>query len=257
MTKEQIAEQLRNATLNKETIDPISNHIGNTDLDAAYEIQRINTIARLNNGNRIIGKKIGLTSISVQQQLGVDQPDYGILFSDMEVLNGLTVPYNDLMQPKAEAEIAFVLAEDLDYDNLTIIDLISCIDYALPAIEIVDSRIRNWEIKLTDTIADNASASRFVLGHSPKTLDEIDVVNCTMQLSKNGSVVSEGTGADCMGSPLNAMLWLSKKMIEIGDPLKAGELIFSGALGSMVDLTQGDRIEAEINGLGKVSVSFS
>jgi 2-keto-4-pentenoate hydratase len=257
MTKEQIAEQLRNATLSKETIAPISEYIGHTDLEAAYEIQRINTMARLSNGNRIIGKKIGLTSISVQQQLGVDQPDYGILFSDMELLNGLSVPHTDLMQPKAEAEIAFVLAEDLDYDNLTIIDLISCIDYALPAIEIVGSRIRNWEIKLTDTIADNASASRFVLGHTPKTLDEIDVVNCTMQLSKNGTVVSEGTGADCMGSPLNAMLWLSKKMIELGEPLRAGELILSGALGAMVDVVQGDNINAEIKGLGQVSVSFS
>ena len=256
MNKDQIAELLRNSYHNKETVPPISQYIGDTDIATAYAIQDINTKHRVSDGARIIGKKIGLTSIAIQKQLGVDSPDYGVLFDDMEVLNGLSVSASDLMQPKAEAEIAFVLSEDLDHESITIIDLISCIDYALPAIEIVGSRIADWKIKLTDTIADNASASRIILGHTPKTLDEFDVVYCKMQLSKNGTIVSEGTGADCMGSPLNATLWLAKKMLELGQPLQAGELIFSGALGPMTVVASGDHLNATFEGLGSVSVSF-
>ena len=256
MNTEQIAELLRKSYSDKKTIAPISQYIGDSDIATAYAIQNINTKHRVDQGARIIGKKIGLTSIAIQKQLGVDQPDYGMLFDDMEVLNGLSVSASSLMQPKAETEIAFILSEDLDHDSLTIIDLISCIDYALPAIEIVGSRIADWKIKLTDTIADNASASKIVLGHTPKTLDEFDVVNCKMEMSKNGEVVSEGIGANCMGSPLNATLWLAKKMIELGQPLQAGELVFSGALGPMASVESGDRLEAQIDGLGSVSVSF-
>ena len=256
MNVEEIAKQLRTAYDNKDTIAPISKHIGTTDIETAYKIQNINAEHRANNGGRIVGKKIGLTSVAIQKQLGVDQPDYGVLFHDMELLNGTTVKAASMIQPKAESEIAFVLSEDLDYDRMTIIDLISCIDYALPAIEIVGSRIANWEIKLTDTIADNASASRYVLGHTPKTLDEFDVVNCKMQLSKNGETVSEGYGYNCMGSPLNATLWLAKKMLTLGQPLQAGELIFSGALGPMTNFVEGDKLDTIIEGLGSVSIAF-
>jgi len=160
------------------------------------------------------------------------------------------------MQPKVEAEIAFVLAEDLDMDNMTIIDLIASIDYALPAIEIVGSRIENWNIKICDTIADNASASHYVLGHRPRTLDEFDMVGCKMKMTKNGTIVSEGHGGACLGSPLNATLWLANKMVELGQPLQAGELILSGAVGPMTAVAAGDKIHAEIEGLGGVSVSF-
>ena len=256
MNIEEIALQLRSAYDDKETIAPISEHIGTTDLDTAYKIQNINTEYRARKGARIIGKKIGLTSVAIQTQLGVDQPDYGVLFDDMELLIGTTVRVDSMIQPKAEAEIAFVLSEDLDYENMTIIDLISCIDYALPSIEIVGSRIANWNIKLTDTIADNASASRFVLGHRPRTLDEFDVVNCKMQLSKNDEIVSEGFGYNCMGSPLNATLWLAKKMLQLGQPLQAGELILSGALGPMINFGAGDQLKATIDGLGSVSIFF-
>jgi 2-keto-4-pentenoate hydratase len=256
MNVEEIAQALRTADDNKQPIAPISLQIGNTDLDTAYKIQNINTDYKASNGARIVGKKIGLTSVAIQKQLGVDQPDYGVLFSDMELLNGTTINANTLLQPKAEAEVAFVLSEDLDYEHMTIIDLIACIDYVLPAIEIVGSRIANWEIKLTDTIADNASASRYVLGHTPKTLDEIDVVNCKMQLSKNGDIVSEGFGYNCMGSPLNATLWLAKKMLELGQSLQAGDLILSGALGPMTNIIAGDRLDAVIDGLGTVSIAF-
>ncbi len=256
MTAADYAKLLRTAELQKLTIKPLREQ-GVTDLDLAYEIQNINTQHRVNAGARIVGKKIGLTSLAVQQQLGIDQPDYGVLFHDMEILNGLSVSMSELMQPKAEAEIAFILGDDLDTDQLTIMDLIHAIDFALPAIEIVGSRIENWNIKLCDTVADNASASHYVLGHRPRTLDEFDMVGCSMQVHKNGELVSEGTGAACLGSPLNATLWLANKMAALGQPLQAGELILSGAIGPMTALNAGDNIVAEIDGLGSVSVSVT
>jgi len=252
-----LAIRLRDAHLNRQPIAPLRNEIGTEDIDLAYQIQYINTSYRLDQGARITGKKIGLTSLAVQKQLGVDQPDFGILFNDMEVLNGLSLSLKELMQPKAEAEIAFVLGEDLDQENLTIVDVINAIDYALPAIEIVGSRIENWDIRFTDTVADNASASHYVIGHTPRTLDEFDMVNCGMKMYNHDKEVSTGTGAACMGSPLNATLWLAKKMVDLGTPLQAGELIFSGALGPMHTVAEGDVVRAEFEGLGSVSVSFS
>lgn len=250
------AEKLRNAYKNRTVIPPLRKEIGIEDIDFAYTIQQINTDFKLAQGARITGKKIGLTSLAVQKQLGVDQPDFGILFNDMEALNGLSISVADLMQPKAEAEIAFVLGQDLDGELLSIVDIMDAIDYCLPAIEIVGSRIAKWDIKITDTVADNASASHYVLGHTPKTLDEIDVVNCVMKMHKNGELVSEGTGAACLGSPLNAMLWLANKMVEMGNPLEAGEVIFSGALGPMSNIVAGDSIKASFEGLGDVSIHF-
>ena len=250
------AKLLREAQLNKITIPPLRNHIGIEDINFAYSIQNANTEYKLNQGARIIGKKIGLTSIAVQKQLGVDQPDFGVLFHDMEVLNGLFISVKELIQPKAEAEIAFVLAEDLDIEHMTIIDVIECIDYALPAIEIVGSRIENWDIKITDTVADNASASHYVIGHSPKTLDQLDVVNCKMSMTLNGEIASTGHGGLCLGSPLNATLWLARKMMQMGQPLQAGELILSGAVGPMVNIKAGDSVKATFEGMGSVSVNF-
>ena len=256
-TFETLALELRNAAKTRIAIPPLSNKIGENDLQKAYQIQQINSNWRINTGRFVRGKKIGLTSFAVQQQLGVDQPDYGVLFDDMEVLNGQSLSRSVLIQPKIEGEIAFILSEDLDHTNLSIIDVIECIDFALPALEIVDSRITDWNISITDTIADNASASHYVLGHTPKTLDEIDVVGCSMEISKNGEVVSKGKGSACLGSPLNALLWLANKMIELEMPLQAGEVILSGALGPMVDLNVGDEIELQIDGLGSAFLSIS
>lgn len=253
---EDYASGLRAAYKERTAIEPLRHEIGIENLEFAYDIQNANTLFRMNNGARMIGKKIGLTSDAVQAQLGVGQPDFGILFDDMELLNGRSVSMSELMQPKAEAEIAFVLAEDLDDDRITIMDLIAAIDYAVPAIEIVGSRIINWDIKITDTIADNASASHFVIGHRPRTLDEFDMVNTKMTMTKNGVVVSEGSGAACLGSPLNATLWLAKKMMELGNPLQAGELILSGAVGPMTQVKEDDMLVASFEGFGEVSIAF-
>jgi 2-keto-4-pentenoate hydratase len=254
---EEVAKILREAADQKITCEPIRGIIGVTDITKAYKIQSINSKIRIANGARVVGSKIGLTSIAVQKQLGVDQPDYGLLYDDMEILNGGEVSCIELMQPKVEAEIAFVLKKDLNTTSITASEMMSAIDYAVASIEIVGSRIRDWNIKITDTIADNASASHFVIGHRPVSLENIDLINCKMVLYKNGEIVSEGTGAACLGSPINACIWLAKTMAAHGSPLKAGDLILSGALGPMSSVAPGDQIKTVIEGLGEVSVSFT
>jgi len=255
-TLESIAEQLRIASLTGEFISPIREIIGVEDLVAAYQIQTQNINLQVSKGARIVGRKIGLTNKVIQKQLGVDQPDFGALLDTMEVLNGNEIPWHELHQPKAEAEIAFVLGKDIINSTITTHELISAIDYALPCIEIVGSRVENWNIKITDTIADNASASHYVLGHRPTKLSDFDMVKCKMKMTKNGTIASEGSGAGCLGSPLNATIWLAKTMIKNGTPLRAGDVILTGALGPMVTGEQGDQFETEIEGLGSVSVSF-
>jgi 2-keto-4-pentenoate hydratase len=159
--------------------------------------------------------------------------------------------FSELVQPKAEAEIAFVMAEDLDGD-INISDLIDAIEYATVSIEIVGSRVADWNIKITDTIADNASASHYILGTSKVSLDDIDLVNCQMSLTKNGIIASQGSGKACMDNPLNAALWLAQKMAEQGNPLKKGDILLSGALGPMVVIEKGDEFVASVEGLGEV-----
>lgn len=255
-TIQKLAEQLRNAYATRTACPPLREVIGVEDLKTAYAIQELNNSLLIEKGARIVGRKIGLTSKAVQKQLGVDQPDYGALLNTMEVLNGDWISVSELMQPKAEAEIAFVLKSDITEANLTMAELISAIDYAVASIEIVGSRIENWNIKITDTIADNASASHFVIGHRPVSLENIDLINSQMVMTKNGEKVSEGKGAACLGSPLNATLWLAKTMAALGTPLRAGELILSGALGPMAAVSAGDIFVANFDGLGSVSVGF-
>jgi 2-keto-4-pentenoate hydratase len=251
------ASQLEIAAASKIPCEPVRIFIGETSQEKAYEVQNLITQSRILQGAKLIGKKIGLTSVKVQQQLGVDQPDFGMLFDDMEIKNGGNLSISETMQPKVEAEIAFVLKKDIYSFNPTLAEIEEAIDYAVAAIEIVGSRIENWDIKITDTIADNASASHFVLGDIKKKLSEIDLIDCEMQLFQNDQLVSQGTGAACLGSPLIAVQWLAKKMVEMGNPLKAGDIILSGALGPMVNVSEGDTIVATIEGLGSVSLSFS
>jgi len=234
------------------TIGPIRDLIGETDLDSAYAIQERVVKHRLKHGDIIVGKKIGLTSFAVQKQLGVDQPDYGVLFNTMEVKNN-AIEFKELMQPKAEAEIAFVMKETLD-GEVNISDLIEAIDYAVCSIEIVGSRVADWNIRITDTIADNASASHYILGEKKVPLDELDLENCKMTVTKNGELASEGTGAACMDNPLNAALWLAQTMAAKKSPIRKGEVLLSGALGPMVAFEQGDVLVASIDGLGSVEL---
>lgn len=254
---QQAAARLRTAEQSKIPGAPIRSLIGDTSVEEAYAVQFINTDLRVQQGARIVGKKIGLTSKKVQAQLGVDQPDFGVLFDDMQVKSGGTLPFADLMQPKAEAEIAFVLKKDLPQADCTLEEVAGAIDYGVAAIEIVGSRIAHWDIKITDTIADNAAASHFVLGTVQKSLEDIDLVGCEMQLFQNDVLVSEGSGAACLGSPLVAAHWLAQKMASLKLPLQAGDIILSGALGPMVTLRPGDRLLATVEGLGEVGVFIS
>lgn len=235
---------------------PIREMLGGGGPDVAYEVQQINTERRLAEGARLVGRKIGLTSSVVQKQLGVGQPDYGMLFADVAVADGGQVPMSRLIQPKVEAEIAFVLGKDLDVNTPTMVDVLRAVDFALAAIEIVDSRVRNWDIRLVDTIADNASAGMYVLGTQPKLLRDLDLVNCGMVMERRGEQVSVGVGRACLGNPLTAALWLASTMARVGRPLKAGDVILSGALGPMVEVAPGDVFEARVAGLGSVRVAF-
>jgi 2-keto-4-pentenoate hydratase len=253
---ESAAARLREAARNATPCSPVRDILGIADLDAAYAVQALNTRLALDAGRKLSGRKIGLTSLAVQKQLGVDQPDYGMLFADMARCEGLDIALTDLMQPKIEAEIAFVLQRDLDSEHLTVADVLSAIAYALPALEIVGSRIANWDIRITDTIADNASSGLYVLGSRPVKLNDFDPLLCGMVMERGGDPVSVGVGVACLGSPINATLWLAQVMARVGQPLRAGDTILSGALGPMVPVQAGDVFDAKINGLGSVRACF-
>ncbi|MGH8804382.1 MAG: 2-keto-4-pentenoate hydratase [Polaromonas sp.] len=224
---------------------------------AAYAVQRINIQRKLKAGERLVGRKIGLTSLAVQKQLGVDSPDFGMLLARMAVGHGEEIAPARLLQPKVEAEIALVLERDLVFEQHTVADIISATAYALPAIEVVGSRIANWDIRLADTVADNASSSLFVLGSRPVKLSDFDLIGCGMVMERRGDQVSLGIGAACLGNPLNAAVWLANMMARVGSPLRAGDVLMTGALGPMVAVQPGDVFTAQIEGLGSVSAVFS
>lgn len=237
-------------------ITPLRERLGTEDSTTAYAIQEHNTKHWMAEGRRLIGRKIGATSAAVQKMLGLDQPDYGMLFADMSYSDGEFIPVEKVQQPKVEGEIAFAIGQDLDSDQLSIADVLSSIEYAVAAIEIVGSRIENWNIKILDTIADNASAGLFVLGSQPRKLAEFDPILCGMVIEKDGEPISTGAGIACLGNPVTATLWLAKKMVEVGRPLKKGDLVMSGALGPLAQISAGDSIELRISGLGSVRAHF-
>lgn len=256
-TLQTAANRLKKAESSGATCAPVRELIDALDLDSAYAIQEINTKARIAAGGVVVGRKIGLTAKVVQAQLGVDQPDFGIMFSDMTVESGSSLPWGKVMQPKVEAEITFILKADLTQEDHSLEDIANAIDYAVASIEIPCSRVENWDIRIADTIADNASAGFYVLGNKKMKLDEFDLLGCKMSMSVNGQEVSTGQGSACLDNPLNAVKWLADVMVKVGRPLLAGEIVLSGALGPMAATNPGDKVEASIEGLGTVSVEFS
>jgi 2-keto-4-pentenoate hydratase len=252
----EIATRLRAAEAACSPIDPIASELGEGNVSAAYAVQAEVTKRGIADGRRLVGRKIGLTSKAVQQQLGVDQPDYGALFADMEIATGGEVQSSKLIQPRIEAEIAIVLERGLPEPDATMGELMRAIAYVVPALEIVDSRIRDWKITLIDTVADNGSSARFVLGAAPKRLTDVDLEACGMAMTRNGAIVSVGSGAACLGHPLKAALWLAQAMSAAGSPLRAGDVVLTGALGPVSPAAAGEFYEARISGFAPVNVRF-
>jgi 2-keto-4-pentenoate hydratase len=253
-TIDAVAERLRKAAETGVAVAPIRDEIAAGGVAAAYAVQQANTDFYLKQGRRLVGRKIGLTSKSVQKQLGVDSPDFGMLYADMALYDGET-PLGASCSRRSRRS-GVVLERDIDRPGDARGARVGH-RLRLLAIEIVGSRIEKWNIKLLDTIADNASSGLFVLGAEPRKLVGLDLRLCGMVMERRGEPESVGAGAACLGNPLNAALWLARTMVELGNPLKAGDVIMSGALGPMVGVAPGDVIDTRINGLGSVRAVFA
>lgn len=251
------ADRLATAAATGVPCAPVRDLIGSDDLVAAYAVQRRVDEIRRNAGAVVVGRKIGLTSVAVQQQLGVDQPDLGVLYADMDFTGSDSIPMDRLIQPKVEAEVAFVLGADLVDGPLDSAQVRDAIEYSVAAIEICDSRVESWDIKFGDTVADNASSGVYVLGTERRTLDEVEPADVVMSMSVDGVEVSTGVGTACLGDPIEAVVWLARTARELGQPLTAGQVILSGALGPMAPVVAGNVVTVNVSGLGSVTTSFS
>lgn len=253
---DEAADRLAGAAKTGTPCAPVRDLIGRGDIDAAYRVQSRNIDVLLASGRTVVGRKIGLTSPAVQKQLGVDQPDFGVLLDDFDVTGGGPVDSARLLQPRIEAEVAFVLSCDID-ESITAAHAPSFVDRVFASFEIVDSRIAGWDISLADTVADNASAGLYVLGESISRAEAPDLAEVAMTMTADGEEVSSGKGSDCLGSPWEALVWLANTSLSYGSPLRAGEVILSGALGPMVAVTPGSTYSASISGIGSVSATFT
>ena len=226
------------------------------DASSAYVIQDLNVRHWRNSGRRVAGRKVGLTARAAQLQFGVDEPDFGTLFEDMQIPSGGLLSPARAIQPRAEAEIAIILGKDVDDCEASQNTILEAAAQAVAAIEIVDSRIGDWKISFADTVADNGSAGFFVLGDEPRSVEGLDLYTCGMVLELNGTVASLGAGAACLGHPLNSAAWLARTLSAAGNPLRAGDVILTGALGPMVPIAPGDQIVVRIAGLGEASLTY-
>lgn len=252
---DELATRLREA-YSGVAIAPMRDGLDPVDAAGAYAVQEINTRFWESQGRRIVGRKAGLTAKAVQAQLGVDQPDFGVLFADMRVADGAVLSPSRCLQPKAEAEIAFVLASDLPSPDTTPEQVAAAVASVHAAIEIVDSRIADWKITFADTVADNGSSAFFVLAEQGLPLAGLDLEGAAMEMWFNDQVVSTGLGSAALGNPLNAAAWLAQTLAQRGEPLKAGDILMAGALGPMVTLLPGTRVKARIAGIGECTFTY-
>jgi 2-oxopent-4-enoate/cis-2-oxohex-4-enoate hydratase len=251
-----LGDELFDALREARMVDPLTDRYPGMTISDAYSIQQRLIQRRLDSGERIVGKKIGVTSQAVMSMLGVKQPDFGLLTDRMVVDQGGVVPMSSLVQPKAEGEIAFVLKRDLVGPGVTVVDVLRATEGVMACFEIVDSRIRDWKIKIQDTVADNASCGVFVLGDRLVDPRELDLFTTGMVMEKNGEIVGTGAGAATMGSPAIAVAWLANTLGELGMKLNAGDVVLSGALSAMVPVAAGDNLRMTLAGIGSCSVRF-
>ncbi len=253
----QLGDELYQALTARSVVEPLTNRHPEITIENAYHIQQRMIERRMQAGEKIIGKKIGVTSQAVMNMLNVYQPDFGYMLDGMIYNEGQSIDMSTLIQPKAEGEIAFILKKDLMGPGVSNADVLAATECVMPCFEIVDSRIRDWKIKIQDTVADNASCGVFVLGDHAVDPRKIDLALCGMVLERNGEIIATGAGAAALGSPVNAVTWLANKMGSLGIPLKAGEVILSGALAAMFPAKAGDNFRVSIGGLGCCSVRFN
>ena len=251
------AAALLDAYDTKLAIPPLVQTYPGMTTEDSYAVQQLQIERRLSEGRTIKGHKVGLTSAAMQRQLGVDQPDYGHLLDDMFFLEHVPIPSSIYLQPKIEPEVAFVLKRRLSGPGVTVPEAISAVDYVLPALEIIDSRIENWKIGIVDTIADNASSGGLVLGSRPTRLEDVDLrlVGCT--LLRNGRVVATGAGGAVLGSPINSLVWLANTVGALGVTLEAGHVILPGSVTAAQPVAPGDTYAAAFAGLGTVTARFA
>lgn len=255
--RHEVAAALSRAEREREPIDPVTASWPDLDVEDAYEIQRINVDERLARGAAVRGHKVGLTAKAMQDMLGVDEPDYGHLLHDMFVFEGGTVPSSELCFPRVEVEVGFVLGESLRGPGVSVADVLRATEFVAPALEIIDSRIRDWKITLADTIADNASAARVVLGGNGTPLEQIDVRLVGAVLRRNGEIAATGASGAVLGNPATAVAWLANKVAAFGVSLEAGHVVLPGSCTRAIDVRPGDVIRADLDVMGHVAVRFS
>lgn len=254
---DQMGDELYEARVKRRTVAPLRERAPGMTIDDAYAVQSRMVARRLKDGEHIVGKKIGVTSKAIQERVGFDQPDFGQLTSGMCIRPGEVVALDTLIQPRAEAELAFVLKADLTGPGITAMDVIRATDYVVPCFEIVDSRIRDWDIGILDTIADNASCGVFILGEDRADPRTLDLTLAGMVVDKNGELEATGVGAAVQGSPLNAVVWLANTLGRLGQAFNAGEVILSGSQSPLIDVCDGDELVCSIGGLGSCMARFS
>ncbi|MEU1963772.1 2-keto-4-pentenoate hydratase [Nocardia sp. NPDC019304] len=253
----ELADELERAERDRVAIDPLIARHPDIDVVDAYEIQLINIRRRLDAGARVVGHKVGLSSKAMQQMMGVDEPDYGHLLAEMEVYEDVPVEAGRYLFPRVEVEVGFVLGADLPGAECTEDDVLAATVAFAPAIELIDSRIKDWNIGLADTISDNASSAGFVLGAQRVAPKDIDIKAIDAVLTRNGDVVAEGRSDAVLGDPVIAVAWLARKVASFGVRLKAGDIVLPGSCTRAIDARPGDEFHAEFAGLGSVRLQFT
>ena len=252
-----LAEMLLTAEKNRKPILPLTESDPGITVDEAYRIQLQVIEMKKSSGQVVVGKKIGITSRAMQTMLGVNEPDYGQILDGMVVMEGEQIRAADLIQPRIEGELAFILKEDLKGPGVTLAHVIRCTEGVIPALEIIDSRIADWKIKLPDTVADNASSARIVLGGKITPILGLDLRTVGMVLEKNGEVVATATGAAVLGNPAQAVAWLANKLADYGITLRKGEVILSGSLTAAMPVSSGDFVRADFGTLRDAKIKFA